>query len=211
MLKIGDLVDVIVLSMDKENKKISLGMKQIQDNPWDSVLDKYQVGNRVKGTVRNLTDYGAFIELEPGVDGLVHVSDLSWTHKVNKPSDLLKKGEAAEVMVLSVDTENRKISLGIKQLTDDPWEQLTKDLYTGTQVAGKIIRIVNYGVFVELENGLEGLVHISEIPGVSAQELEKHFKPGQTIEVSILHIDHEGRKIALTRRDESLSNSSTSR
>lgn len=211
MLKVGDLVDVIVLSIDKNNKKISLGMKQIQDNPWDSVLDKYQVGSRVKGTVRNLTDYGAFVELEPGIDGLVHVSDLSWTHKVNKPGDLLKKGEPVDVMVLSVDTENRKISLGIKQMSDDPWEQLTKDLYTGTQVTGKVIRIVNYGVFVELDNGLEGLVHISEIPGVSAQELEKHFNAGQSIDVSILHIDHEGRKIALTRRDESLTNASTSR
>lgn len=204
LLQIGDEADVVVLNLDKEGKKISLGVKQAQENPWGHVSEKYHVGDRVSGTIRNLTDYGAFVELEPGVDGLVHISDISWTHKVNRPSDVLKKSQAVDVMVLSVDSASQKISLGMKQLTDDPWEDLTKELFTGMQVAGKITRTVNFGLFVELENGLEGLVHISEIPGVTATDLEKHFNVGDSITVSILDVDHEARKIALTRKGEAV-------
>lgn len=202
LLKIGDQVDVMVLNLDKDGKKISLGIKQAQENPWSRVKDRYQVGDRVKGTVRNLTDYGAFVELEPGVDGLVHISDLSWTHKVNRPSEVLKKGDAVDVMILSIDSESQKISLGIKQLSEDPWEDLTKGLLTGLQTSGKITRIVSFGLFVELENGLEGLVHVSEIPGVQSEDLEKRFQVGDPITVSILHVDHEARKIALTCKNE---------
>lgn len=205
LLKIGDEVEVVVLNLDKDGKKISLGMKQIQENPWKRVTDKYHIGDRVKGAVRNLTDYGAFIELEPGVDGLVHISDISWTHKVNRPSEVLKKGDVIDVMVLAVDADAQKISLGMKQLTDDPWDELTKDLMTGMQLSGKITRIVNFGLFVELENGLEGLAHVSEIPGLSnAADLEKNFKLSDPITVSILHIDHESRKIALTCKGETV-------
>lgn len=198
VLKVGDEVEVVVLNLDKNTKKISLGIKQTQANPWEQVQEKYTIGAKVQGVVRNLTDYGAFIELEPGVDGLVHISDLSWTHKVSRPSDLLKKGETVDVMVLSIDKESQKISLGMKQLTEDPWEGLTKELQTGLQLSGKITRVVNFGLFVELENGLEGLVHISEIPGQTATELENSYKVGETLEVSILNVDHEARKIALT-------------
>ncbi|MCM8775565.1 MAG: 30S ribosomal protein S1 [Candidatus Omnitrophica bacterium] len=206
LLAIGDVVDVVVLNLDKEGKKISLGMKQVQENPWTRVNDKYPVGTRIHGTVRNLTDYGVFVEIEPGVDGLVHISDLSWTHKVNRPSDLLKKGDTVEVMVLAVDAEAKKVSLGIKQLTEDPWDELTKDFVAGLQISGKVTRIVNFGLFVELENGLEGLVHISEIPGVNAPvDLEKNFRIGEPIHVSILHIDHDARKIALTLKGETAS------
>jgi small subunit ribosomal protein S1 len=197
-LQIGDQVDVVVLNLDREGKKISLGVKQAQENPWLRVRDKYRVGDRVKGVVRNLTDYGAFVELEPGVDGLVHISDISWTHKVSKPSDVLTKGQEVDVMVLTVDAESQKISLGMKHLTEDPWDQLTKELMTGSVASGKITRIVNFGLFVELENGLEGLVHVSEIPGASSTGLEKAFKIGQPLTVSILNVDHEARKIALT-------------
>ena len=157
------------------------------------------------GVVRNLTDYGAFVELEPGVDGLVHISDISWTHKVNRPGDLLKKGDSADVMVLSVDAGAQKISLGMKQLTEDPWDQLTKRLYSGLQMTGKVTRIVNFGLFVELDNGLEGLVHISEIPGLQAADLPKSFNLGDALSVTLLHIDHEARKIALSCRGESMS------
>ncbi|MBN1688651.1 MAG: 30S ribosomal protein S1 [Candidatus Omnitrophica bacterium] len=202
ILNIGDQVEVVVLNIDRDGKKISLGIKQAQENPWSKVPEKYQVGDRVKGTVRNLTDYGAFIELEPGVDGLVHVSDISWTHKVMKPSDILSKGQEVELMVLGVESESQKISLGMKQLTEDPWDQLTSHLMTGLQITGKITRIVNFGLFVELENGLEGLVHISEIPGANAANLEKNYHAGDAIQVSVLHIDHDARKIALTRKDE---------
>ncbi|HTL47695.1 MAG TPA: 30S ribosomal protein S1 [Verrucomicrobiae bacterium] len=204
LLKIGDQVEVVVLNLDKDGKKISLGIKQAQENPWVKVQDKYQVGDRVKGTVRNLTDYGAFVELEPGIDGLVHISDLSWTHKVTRPSEILKKGDAVEVMILSIDPDAQKISLGIKQLTEDPWDDLTKGMMTGTPMKGRITRIVNFGLFVELENGLEGLVHVSEIPDGKSADLEKHFHVDSPITVSILHVDNDARKIALTCKSETV-------
>ncbi|MDP3919812.1 MAG: 30S ribosomal protein S1 [Candidatus Omnitrophota bacterium] len=204
LVKTGDEVDVVVLNLDRQEKKISLGMKQTQDNPWLRVPDRYQVGAHVEGKVRNLTDYGAFVELEPGIDGLVHISDISWTHKVSRPSDVLKKGDPVNVIILGIDADNQKISLGMKQLTDDPWETLTKELHTGHQVAGKVTRVVSFGLFVELENGLEGLVHISEIPQEIAADLEKNFKVSSPVTVSILHIDHEARKIALTCKGEAV-------
>jgi small subunit ribosomal protein S1 len=206
-LKNGDEVDVVILSLDKNEKKISLGIRQTQENPWNRVADKYSVGDRVKGIVRNLTDYGAFVELEPGIDGLLHISDISWTHKVHRPSDFLKKGDTAEVMILSIDSDVQKISLGMKQLTDDPWEKFAKELYAGTQLSGKVTRVVNFGLFVELENGLEGLVHISEIPGMTSSDLERNFSVNQSIMVNVLSVDHESRRIALTCKGEILSSS----
>ena len=202
ILSIGMELDVVILSLDTAAKKISLGAKQAQENPWTTASDKFQVGSRVTGTIRNLTDYGAFIELEPGIEGLLHVSDISWTHKVAKPSDVLKKGDTAEVMILAVDTDAKKISLGMKQLTDDPWNELTKNFLTGLELQGKVTRIVNFGVFVELDNGLEGLIHVSEIPDCSAQDLTKRFNVGDTLRCSILNVDHEGRKIALSCKNE---------
>jgi small subunit ribosomal protein S1 len=202
ILTVGEAVEVVVLNLDKDGKKISLGLKQTQENPWLQVQEKYSAGTKSKGVVRNLTDYGAFIELEPGVDGLVHISDLSWTHKVVRPSEILKKGEEVQVMVLSIDTTSQKISLGIKQLTEDPWESLTKNLPSGLSMKGKITRVVNFGLFVELDNGLEGLVHVSEVPESQAADLEKHYNVGEEINVSILNVDHEARKIALTCKNE---------
>ena len=202
VLSVGDEVEAVVLSFDQEAKKISLGIKQTQDNPWDRVPDKYQPSNKVQGVVRNLTDYGVFIELEPGVDGLVHISDISWTHKVNHPSELFKKGDQAEVMILSIDATHKKISLGMKQLKEDPWQNLTHELLPGTQLSGKVTRIVNFGLFVQLENGLEGLIHISEIPGVTSTDIEKSYKTGVLIQVSVLQVDHDARKIALTLREQ---------
>jgi small subunit ribosomal protein S1 len=204
VLSIGQELDVVILSLDKEAKKISLGAKQAQENPWDKVSEKYQVGTRLQGAVRNLTDYGAFVELEPGIEGLLHVSDLSWTHKVAKPADILKKGDVVDVMVLNVDTDAKKISLGTKQLKDDPWDDLTKGILTGLEMQGKITRIVNFGLFVELDNGLEGLIHVSEIPDAS-QDLVKQYTVGDSVRCSILHVDHEGRKIALTCKNEPIS------
>lgn len=206
VLKVGDQVDIVILNLDKDAKKISLGVKQAQENPWQNVTEKYTVGATVKGTVRNLTDYGAFVELEPGIDGLVHISDISWTHKVNRPADMLKKGEQVNVMVLSVDAQSQKISLGMKQLTEDPWEKLTKSLVTGQKMEGKVTRVVNFGVFVELENGLEGLAHISEIPNAATHaDLERNFRAGDQVSVSLLQVDHEARKIALTCKGETVS------
>ncbi|MDD5217764.1 MAG: 30S ribosomal protein S1 [Candidatus Omnitrophica bacterium] len=205
LLQTGDQVEVIVLNLDKAGKKISLGMKQMQDSPWSSIENRYHVGDHVKGTVRNLTEYGAFVELEPGIDGLVHISDISWTQKVNHPSEFLKKGDAVEVMVLSIDPQAQKISLGIKQLSDDPWDTLTKSLFSGLQTVGKVTRLANFGLFVELDSGVEGLVHISEIPNMTPVKLEKQFHVGDTIAVSVLHVDHEGRRIALTMKGETAS------
>lgn len=202
ILTVGMELDVVILSLDQEAKKISLGAKQAQENPWTTVANKYQVGNRVTGAIRNLTDYGAFIELEPGIEGLLHVSDISWTHKVAKPADVLKKGDSVEVMILAVDTDAKKISLGMKQLTDDPWGELTKNFLTGLELQGKITRIVNFGLFVELDNGLEGLIHVSEIPDCSSQDLAKNYKIGDMLRCSILNVDHEGRKIALTCKND---------
>ncbi len=210
IVQIGDEIEVMILNLDVEGKKISLGVKQTQENPWSHVNDRFHVGDRVKGVVRNLTDYGAFVELEPGIDGLVHISDISWTHKVSHPGDVLKKGEPANVMVLSVDSDAQKISLGMKQLQDDPWDELTKDLFTGLQVTGKITRIVNFGLFVELDNGLEGLIHVSEVPHIASGKLESKYKIGDTLPVSILHVDHEARKIALTLKGDSASSESSS-
>lgn len=205
LLHVGATVDVIVLNLDATTRKISLGIKQAQENPWQSVRRKYSVGERLRGVIRNLTDFGAFIELEPGIDGLLHVSDISWTSRNLKPSDYLKKGEEVDVMILSIDPDAQKISLGMKQLTDDPWESLAESCYPGSLAPGRISRIANFGLFVQLENGLEGLVHVSEIPGVSSQTLEKNFRAGDGILVQVLHIDRETRKIAL-----SLKNTTTS-
>lgn len=201
LLKIGDSVEVAVLNLDAAGRKISLGIKQAQENPWHGVAQKYGVGDRVRGIVRNLTDFGAFIELEPGVDGLLHISDMSWTAKNVKPSDLLKKGEEVEVRVLSMDPEAQKISLGVKQLTEDPWQNLVQNCFPGSLVPGRISRIANFGLFVQLESGLEGLAHVSEIPGVSSQPLENNFRIGDGVLVQILHIDHETRKIALSLKN----------
>lgn len=205
LLKVGDEVEVVILNLDKAGKKISLGMKQAQENPWGQVINKYHAGDRVQGVVRNITDYGVFVELEPGIDGLVHVSDISWTHRVTKPSDVIKKNDTVNVMVLSVDAEAQKISLGMKQLEEDPWEELTKELHAGSQVTGKVTRAVNFGLFVELENGLEGLIHTSEIPSNAASKIEKQYKVGDSIQVAVLSVDKENRKIALTLKGEAAS------
>ena len=201
LLQIGATVDVIVLNLDAPVRKISLGIKQAQENPWERVKGKYNVGDRVPGVVRNLTDFGAFIEIEPGVDGLLHISDMSWTSKNLKPADLAKKGDEVQVVILSIDPEAQKISLGMKQLTDDPWQSLVQACYPGSLLPGRVSRIANFGLFVQLDNGLEGLVHVSEIPGVSSQNLEKNFRVGEGILVQVLHVDHETRKIALSLKN----------
>ncbi|MBI4972161.1 MAG: 30S ribosomal protein S1 [Candidatus Omnitrophica bacterium] len=198
MLKIGDEVECMVLSCDKDSRKIALGIKQIESNPWLDVDQKFKTGDIVEGKVRNLTDYGAFVELEPGIGGLVHVSDMSWFKKINNPSEFLKKGDTCRVKVLSIDAKERKISLGIKQLFDDPWQELPSDLGVGAIVNGKVTKVVNFGLFVELPGGFEGLVHVSKVGESQSKNLEETFKVGQELEVSILKVDEESRKIALT-------------
>ena len=197
----GDEVDVVVLGINKDKQEISLGMKQAQSNPWDEVSAKYPPGASVSGTVRNLTNYGAFIELEEGVDGLLHVSDMSWTRKISHANELLKKGDPITCQVISVDQERKRIALGLKQLAGDPWETTIPEKYKpGSQVVGKVTKITNFGVFVELEPELEGLLHVSELSDEKIENPETFVKVGQDLDVRILRIDASDRKIGLSRR-----------
>jgi small subunit ribosomal protein S1 len=176
-------------------------MKQTQENPWDRVADRYPPGSVVKGTVRNLTNYGAFIEIEEGIDGLLHVSDMSWTRKISHPNETVEKGQEVECRVLSVDQDRRRIALGLKQLGEDPWAHDIPDKYApGQIVTGTVTKITNFGVFVGLENGLEGLLHISELADHKVENPEDVVKVGEQIEVKVLRVDPDERKIGLSRK-----------
>jgi len=195
----GDEIEVIVLDIDKTKHEISLGMKQVESNPWELVAEKYPVGTIVSGAVRNLTNYGAFVEIEPGIDGLLHVSDISWTEKIAHPNEKYKKGDEVECMVLEIDQEKQRISLGIKQMHEDPWQNAIPDAYKpGMVVHGKVTKITNFGVFVELEEGLEGLLHISELSDKKVDNPQEVVKPGEEVNVKILRVDLEERKIGLS-------------
>lgn len=196
----GDAVEVEVLAVDPKARRISLGMKQIQDNPWRTLNERYQVGSRVQGRVRNLTDFGAFIEIEDGVDGLVHVSDISWSRRIKHPSELLKKGQEIEAVITSIDIENRRLSLSIKDLEPNAWERFVNEHQPGDVVRGKIARFANFGAFVELEENLEGLCHISELSEERVEKPESVVQLGQEMDFKILRIDSEGKKIGLSAR-----------
>jgi small subunit ribosomal protein S1 len=199
MVNVGDEVEVVVLNIDTEKKEISLGMKQTQPNPWDEVAEKYPPNAKVKGTVRNLTNYGAFIELEEGVDGLLHVSDMSWTRKISHANEMLKKGDEIECLVLSVDEDRKRIALGLKQMEEDPWETRIPEKYKpGTIVKGTVTKITNFGVFVELEDELEGLLHVSELGEGEVDNPEEIVNVGEEIDVRILRVDTAERKIGLS-------------
>jgi len=196
----GDTVEVEVLSVDPKARRISLGMKQIQENPWQTLHDRYQIGTRVHGRVRNLTDFGAFIEIEDGVDGLVHVSDISWSRRIKHPSEVLKKGQEIDAIITSIDTENRRLSLSIKDLEPNAWERFVNEHKPGDVVRGKIARFANFGAFVELDDNLEGLCHISELSDERVAKPEDVVQLGQEMEFKILRIDAESKKIGLSAR-----------
>ncbi len=201
LVNIGDEIQVAVLGIDKSGEQMSLGMKQTQDNPWDKVVANYPVDKLVKGKVRNLTNYGAFIELEEGIDGLLHVSDMSWTRKISHPNEVLEKGQEVECKILAIDIERRRIALGMKQMNDDPWSSDIPARYQpGQVISGKVTKITNFGVFVGLEDGLEGLLHISELADHKVENPEDVVKVGDVLEVKILRVDTEERKIGLSRR-----------
>lgn len=201
MVQPDDEIEVVVLNINKDKQEISLGMKQIQENPWDRVADRYPIGTVVKGTVRNLTNYGAFIEIEEGIDGLLHVSDMSWTRKISHPNEIVEKNQEIECRVLSVDQDRRRIALGMKQMADDPWEADIPGKYQpGQIISGPVTKITNFGVFVGLENGLEGLLHISELADHKVEDPEEVVKVGEVIEVKVLRVDPEERKIGLSRK-----------
>ena len=201
MLKVGDEVDVVVLSIDKENQKIALGIRQTEENPWDSVAERYPVGTRVKGKVRNFTSYGAFVQLEDGIDGMIHVSDMSWTRKINHPTELLQKGQEVEAVVLEVDSANQRISLGLKQAQEDPWTTITSNYQVGQKVKGKVSKIASFGAFVELEGGVDGLVHISQISEEHVEKVKDALHIGQEVEARIVRIDRDERRIGLSLRE----------
>jgi small subunit ribosomal protein S1 len=201
LVQIGDEIDVVILGVDPKGQQLSLGMKQTQDNPWDKVGEAYPVESVVQGRVRNLTNYGAFVELEEGIDGLLHVSDMSWTRKISHPSEMLEKGEEVTCKVLSVDQDRRRIALGLKQLDEDPWVNEIPGKYKpGHVVTGAVTKITNFGVFVGLEDGLEGLLHISELADHKVENPEEVVKVGDEIEVKILRVDTDDRKIGLSRK-----------
>lgn len=201
LVSIGDHIDVQVLNINKDKQEISLGIKQVQPNPWDKVAERYPTGTQVEGIVRNLTNYGAFIEIEEGIDGLLHVSDMSWVRKVGHPSDVLNKGDKVKCIVLSVDQDKRRIALGLKQMANDPWEgDIPSRYHPGQTVKGKVTKITNFGVFVELEPGLEGLLHISELTDGKVDKPETLVKQDQELEVRVLRVDPAERKIGLSRR-----------
>ncbi len=193
VVKVGDAVEVVVLDINKEKQEISLGMKQADGNPWDEVDKKFPAGTVVEGTVRNLTNYGAFVEISDGIDGLLHVSDMSWTKKIGNPAEVLEKGTKVKALVLSVDKEKKRIALGMKQLELDPWQHdIAERFAPGTEHVGEVTKVTNFGVFVALEKDLEGLLHISELTP------SDNLAPGTKVAVRVLRIDADERKIGLT-------------
>ncbi len=197
----GDEVEAVVLSVQKEEGKISLGLKQTEKNPWDEVERKYPIGSSVTAEIRNLTNYGAFVELEPGIDGLIHISDLSWIKKVSHPSEVLKKGDKVEAIVLSVDKESKKITLGVKQLSTNPWESIEKTMPVGTLVKGIVSKITAFGAFVELPNGIEALVHVTELSDQPFGKVEDVVNKGEEVTAKVIKLDPEHKKIALSIKD----------
>ncbi|MGL6194602.1 MAG: 30S ribosomal protein S1 [Thermoguttaceae bacterium] len=201
IISVGDQIEVAVLGINKDKQEISLGMKQTLENPWEKVDEKYPIGAIITGTVRNLTNYGAFIEIEEGIDGLLHVSDMSWVRKITHPNEVVQKGQKIECSVLSVDKKSRRIALGLKQLSDDPWTTRIPEKYQpGQLVTGKVTKITNFGVFISLEDDLEGLLHISELANHKVENPEEVVKVGEDIEVKILRVDPDERKIGLSRK-----------
>ncbi len=201
MVRIGNEVDAIVLSVQKEEGKISLGIKQTERNPWEDVEKKYPIGSSVVAEIRSLTNYGAFVELEPGVDGLIHISDLSWIKKVSHPSEILKKGDKIEAIILSVDKESKKITLGVKQLSLNPWESLEKTLPVGSLVHGTITKTTAFGAFVMLDNGIEALIHVTELSDQPFGKVEDVVSKGDKVTAKVIKIDPEHKKIALSIKE----------
>jgi small subunit ribosomal protein S1 len=200
IVAIGDNVESVVLDVDEPNRKISLGMKQIEPNPWSVIEERYPVGTRVSGAVRNITNFGIFVGLEEGIDGLVHVSDISWTEQIKHPSEKFKKGDEVEAVVLKIDKENEKFSLGIKQLQPNPWEDIQKRYPIGTEVTGEVTSVTDFGAFVRLQEGIEGLVYSSELAAERVEKPSDVVKPGETVTTIVTKVDPDEQKISLSIR-----------
>lgn len=199
VVAVGDIVNSLVLSLDKAERKISLGMRQLEPNPWDLIEKKYPVGTKVEGKVRSITEFGVFIGLENGIDGLIHLSDMSWTRRITHPSEIFKKGQKVEAVVLKIDKEKERISLGYKHLMPDPWEKEIPEKYkVGDHVNGKVVKITDFGIFVELEDGIDGLIHISEIDLEPSKKIEEKLKINDMVTARIIKVDTIERKISLS-------------
>src|SRR6266852_5202854 len=200
VVNVGDMVEVQVLGVDEANRRISLGLKQTEPNPWQELAQKHTPGTKVTGKVKSVTDFGIFVEIEPGIDGLVHVSDLSWTKKIKHPSELFKKGDEVEAVVLGIEVEQERISLGIKQLTGDPWASISERYPLNTRINGKVSSIADFGVFVEIEEGVEGLIHISQLSSERVDKPSSLFKVGDPVEALVVQLDPKERRIGLSIR-----------
>jgi len=198
MLKQGEEIEAVVLGINREEQKISLGIRQLESNPWDTAEQKYPASTHVKGKVRNLTSYGAFVELEEGIDGMIHVSDISWTRKINHPSEVLKKGDEVEAVVLEVDRPNQRIALGMKQLAEDPWEKIDQLYKVGDLVTGNVTKLASFGAFVGLKHEIDGLVHISQISEERVDKIKNVLKVGQEVTARVVKIDKGERRIGLS-------------
>ncbi|HEX4085181.1 MAG TPA: 30S ribosomal protein S1 [Chthoniobacteraceae bacterium] len=198
VLNVGQEVEAVVLGVNKDEQKISLGVRQLEANPWDEIEHRYMIGKTVKGKVRNMTAYGAFVELEEGIDGMVHVSDLSWTRKVNHPSEVLKKGDDVEAVVIDIDKQNQRISLGIKQLEEDPWKAIDQRYKIGDLVKGKVTKLASFGAFVQLADDIDGLVHISQLSEERVDKVKDVLKIGQEVEARVIKVDRTERRIGLS-------------
>jgi small subunit ribosomal protein S1 len=198
VLKTDQEIEAVVLGINREEQKISLGVRQLEANPWDKALEKYPPGTKVKGNIRNLTSYGAFVELEEGLDGMIHVSDISWTRKINHPSEVLKKGEEVEVVILEIDKANQRISVGIKQLSDDPWDNIDQFYKVGDLVTGNVTKLASFGAFIGLQHDIDGLVHISQVSEDRVDKIKNVLKVGQEVTARVIKIDKGERRIGLS-------------
>ena len=206
MLKPDQEIEAVVLGINREEQKISLGLRQLEANPWEKALEKYPAGTRVKGKIRNLTSYGAFIELEEGLDGMIHVSDMSWTRKINHPSEVIKKGDEVEAVVLEVDKSNQRIAVGMKQLTPDPWEGIDQLYKVGDLVTGNVTKLASFGAFIGLQHEIDGLVHISQISEERIDKIKNVLKVGQEVTARVIKIDKSDRRIGLSIKAANYSN-----
>jgi small subunit ribosomal protein S1 len=198
VLKVGDMVESIILNMDLNNKRISLGMKQIEPNPWSTVAERYPIGTIIEGKIKNITDFGAFIGIDEGIDGLVHISDISWTRRFKHPSEVFKKGDQVRAVILAIDREQERFSLGIKQLEEDPWAVAFNRFPVGEMVTGKVTHVTDFGVFIELAEGVEGLIHVSETGVGKGKSLTEVFQVGQSVTAKVVSISTSDHKIGLS-------------
>lgn len=200
ILSVGDIVDVIVLNIDVPKKRISLGMKQVEPNPWDIIEEKYPVGTTIEGKIKNITDFGMFIGIDEGIDGLVHISDISWTKRIKHPAEIYKKGQEIQALVLNIGKDSERFSLGIKQLTSDPWDEIPEKYKLGTRVTGTVTNVTDFGIFVELEEGIEGLIHVSELPKDKMDNPLSRFQVDDVIQAKVVNVSREDKKIGLSIR-----------